>query len=181
MRGLRQYGGVQHAPSTIARLFGAFVLIAAFALAGLLLPGTAPARAGENTFVEVTPNSVQAGSRVNIRASCDNANGRQAEVTSDAFDRVYLRPDNGFLTGSVTVPGNKAAGDYSVHLRCDNGRTASTTLTVLNMDQPTKGPATGGGGTADRGTGSMLLLGGVATVTAMVIFGLFSSRRRAGS
>ncbi|WP_235944772.1 hypothetical protein [Verrucosispora sioxanthis] len=181
MRGLRQYGGVQHAPSTIARLFGAFVLIAAFALAGLLLPGTAPARAGENTFVEVTPNSVQAGSRVNIRASCDNANDRQAEVTSDAFDRVYLRPDNGFLTGSVTVPGNKAAGDYPVHLRCDNGRTASTTLTVLNMDQPTKGPATGGGGTADRGTGSMLLLGGVATVTAMVIFGLFSSRRRAGS
>ncbi|WBB54625.1 hypothetical protein [Verrucosispora sp. WMMD573] len=180
MRGPQPYGGVNRAPSTIARLFGAFVLIAAFALAGFVLPG-APARANENTFVEVTPNSVQAGSRVHIRASCDNANDRQAEVTSDAFDRVFLRPDNGFLTGSVTVPGNKAAGDYPVHLRCDNDRTASTTLTVLNMEQPTKGPATGGGGTADGGTGSMLLLGGVATVAAAVVFGLLSSRRRAGS
>ncbi|WP_230414895.1 hypothetical protein [Micromonospora tarapacensis] len=176
MRGLRPYGGLLHAPSTIVRLLGAFALIGAF-----VLVGAAPARAGENTFVEVTPNSVQAGSRVHIRASCDNANDRQAEVTSDAFDRVFLRPDNGLLTGSVTVPGNKAAGDYPVHLRCDNDRTASTSLTVLNMDQPTKGPATGGGGTASRSTGSMLLLGGAATVAAAVVFGLVSSRRRAGS
>ena len=107
-----------------------------------------PARAGENTFVEVTPNSAQAGTRVNIRASCDNDNNRQAEVNSDAFGRVMLRPDNGFLTGAVTIPGNKAAGDYPVDLRCKNGSTASTTLTVLNMAQPSKGPATGGGGAA---------------------------------
>ncbi|GIJ80531.1 hypothetical protein SAMN05443287_11813 [Micromonospora phaseoli] len=176
MRGLRTHAGVLHSPSTVVRLLGAFVLIAAF-----VLIGAAPARAGENTFVEVTPNSVQAGSRVQIRASCDNANNRQAEVTSDAFNRVFLRPDNGLLTGSVTVPGNKPAGDYPVHLRCDNDQTASTTLSVLNMDQPTKGPATGGGGTASRSTGSMLLLGGAATVAAMVVFGLVSSRRRTGS
>ncbi|BCJ60673.1 hypothetical protein [Micromonospora endophytica] len=176
MRGLRQCSGVLHASSAIVRLLGAIALIAAF-----VLFGAAPARAGENTFVEVTPNSVQAGARVHIRASCDNANNRQAEVTSDAFNRVFLRPDNGFLTGDVTIPGNKAAGDYPVHLRCNNGQTASTTLTVLNMNQPTKGPATGGGGTAGRSTGSVLLLGGAATVAAAVAFGLLSSRRRAGS
>ncbi|GIJ27585.1 hypothetical protein Vqi01_27470 [Micromonospora qiuiae] len=176
MRDLRPYGGVLHASSAIVRLLGAFALIGAF-----VLIGAAPARAGDNTFIEVTPNSVQAGSRVHIRASCDNANNRQAEVTSDAFNRVFLRPDNGFLTGDATVPGNKAAGDYPVHLRCNNGRTASTNLNVLNMEQPTKGPATGGGGTAGRSMGSMLLLGGTATVAAAVVFGLFSSRRRAGS
>ncbi|MER5458812.1 hypothetical protein ABT008_28995 [Micromonospora sp. NPDC002389] len=170
MRGLLPY------PSTIVRLFGAFALIGAF-----VLVGAAPARAGENAFVEVTPNSVQAGSRVHLKASCDNANNRQAEVTSDAFRQVFLRPDNGFLTGDVTVPSDKQAGDYPVNLRCENGQTAHTTLTVLNMEQPTKGPATGGGGTADGGTGSMLLLGGAATVAAVVVFGLVSSRRRAGS
>ncbi|MEV6695452.1 hypothetical protein AB0M35_28695 [Micromonospora sp. NPDC051196] len=176
MRGLRPYGGVLHAPSTIVRLLGAFALIGAF-----VLIGAAPARAGENTFIEVTPNSVQAGSRVHLRASCDNANNRQAEVDSEAFNRVFLRPDNGFLTGDVTVPGDKAPGDYPVHLRCNNGQTASTTLTVLNMQQPTKGPATGGGGTAGPGTGSTLLLGGAAVVAAAVVFGLISSRRRTGS
>lgn len=175
MRGLRPYGGVLHAPSTIVRLLAVFVLIGAF-----VLVGAAPARAGENTFIEVTPNTVQAGSRVHLRASCDNANNRQAEVTSEAFNRVVLRPDNGFLTGDATVPGNKPAGEFPVNLKCSNGQTASTTLTVLNMEQPTKGPATGGGGTAGRSTGSILLLSGAGAVAAAVVFGLVSSRRRTG-
>ncbi|MFI7605614.1 hypothetical protein ACIBTV_10855 [Micromonospora sp. NPDC049366] len=176
MRGLRPDGGVFPAPSTIIRLLWAFALIAAF-----VLVGAAPARAGENTFVEVTPNSVQAGSRIHIRAGCDNDNNREAEVTSDAFNRVFLRPDNGFLTGSATVPSDRAPGDYPVNLRCKNGNTATTTLTVLNMAQPSKGPATGGGGTAmGRGTGSLLLIGGVAAVAAAVALGMAGSRRRTG-
>ncbi|WP_175440245.1 hypothetical protein [Micromonospora nigra] len=146
----------------------------------LVLAGAAPVRAGDETFIEVTPNSAQAGTRVNLRASCDNVNDKQAEVTSEAFDRVFLRPENGFLTGSVTIPGDRPAGSYPVNLRCDNGNTDSTTLTVLNMEQPSKGPATGGGGTAG-GTGSVLLLGGAGLVVATVVFGLVSSRRRAGT
>ncbi|MFI6266242.1 hypothetical protein [Micromonospora sp. NPDC051006] len=177
MRGLRPDGGVFPAPSTIFRLLGAFALIAAFVLAG-----AGPARAGENTFIEVTPSSVQAGGRVQLRASCDNDNNRQAEVQSDAFNRVTLRPDNGFLTGSATVPGDKQPGDYPVNLRCQNGNTATTTLTVLNMAQPSKGPATGGGGTAvGRGTGSLLLIGGVVVVAAAVALGMAGGRRRTGS
>ncbi|WP_371685896.1 hypothetical protein [Micromonospora sp. MW-13] len=155
-----------------------FGLVGAFVLATV-----APARAGENTFVEVTPNSVQAGSRVSIRASCDNDNNRQADVQSDAFGRVVLRPDNGFLTGTVTVPGNKQPGDYPVELRCRNGGTATTTLNVLNMAQPSKGPNTGGGGTAggDRGAGSLLLVGGLAVAAVAAGFGAFGSRRRTGT
>ncbi|MDM4720401.1 hypothetical protein QTQ03_12745 [Micromonospora sp. WMMA1363] len=171
MRGLRPAGGVERAPSRFVRLLGAFALIAVF-----VLLGAAPARAGENTFVEVTPNPAQAGTRVSIRAGCDNANNRQATAHSDAFGRVVLRPDNGFLSGQVTIPGSKNPGDYAVDLRCDNGKTATTTLTVLNMQQPTKGPATGGGGTAS-GAGSVLLIGGVAAVALAVAFGFFGNRR----
>ncbi|WP_167947178.1 hypothetical protein [Micromonospora profundi] len=152
-------------------LVGAFVLLS-----------VAPARAGENTFIEVTPNSVQAGSRVSIKASCDNNNDRQANVHSDAFGHVMLRPDNGFLKGEVTVPANKQPGDYPADLKCQNNQTASTMLTVLNMASPSKGPATGGGGTAGgRGTGSMLVLGGVAVVGVAVALGMAGSRRRTGA
>ncbi|RZU77711.1 hypothetical protein EV384_6451 [Micromonospora kangleipakensis] len=167
MRGLVSHRALS-AVLTVLGLVGALVLMVA-----------TPARAGENTFVEVTPNPAQAGTRVSIRASCGNDNNRQAEVNSDAFGRVMLRPDNGFLTGAVTIPGNKQPGDYPVDLRCSNGNTASTVLTVLNMAQPSKGPATGGGGTATgRGAGSLLLVGGLAAVA--VVAGL-SARRRAGS
>ncbi|HEY0698564.1 MAG TPA: hypothetical protein VGD43_12230, partial [Micromonospora sp.] len=69
-------------------------------LASALL-GAGPAVAG-NTFVEVTPNTAEPGSQVNLRANCADGNNRQAMVQSDAFGRVVLRPDNGFLTGRVT-------------------------------------------------------------------------------
>ncbi|MEU1751557.1 hypothetical protein ABZ436_02690 [Micromonospora matsumotoense] len=168
MRGLTLHRRAIHAVLTMFALVGAFVLMTA-----------TPARAGENTFVEVTPNSAQAGTRVTVRANCDNANNQQATVHSDAFGRVVLRPDNGFLTGAVTIPGNKQAGDYPVDLRCANGNTASAMLTVLNMAQPSKGPATGGGGTAgDRGPGSLLLVGGLAVVAVVAGLGVFGGNRR---
>ncbi|MEU4568309.1 hypothetical protein [Micromonospora sp. NPDC023956] len=173
------------------------------ALVGVfVLAARTPAYAGENVFVEVRPSTVQAGSRVDLRASCDRNNDRQAEVTSDAFGRVVLRPhdqrwggnapnsdapdanraDSGFLTGAVTVPPGTAPGDYPVELRCPNGNRASTVLTVLNMSQPSKGPATGGGGTAGgRGMGSLLLAGGLVTAAVVAGLGLFGSRRRPGS
>ncbi|MEV7331070.1 hypothetical protein [Micromonospora sp. NPDC093244] len=171
MQGIRTINRALSSALTLVGLVAAFVLMT-----------VTPARAGENTFVEVTPNSVPAGSRVTIRASCDNNNERQANVHSDAFGHVMLRSDNGFLKGEVTVPGNKEPGDYPVDLRCQNGQTASTMLTVLNMASPSKGPATGGGGTAGgRGTGSLLVLGGVALVATAVALGMAGGRRRAGA
>jgi hypothetical protein len=166
-----------------------------------VLAARTPAQAGENVFVEVNPSTVQAGNRVNLRASCDARNDQQAEVTSDAFGRVVLRPtdgrsgtgpddnggadraDNGFLTGAVTVPGSIQPGDYPVDLRCANGNRASTVLTVLNMSQPSKGPATGGGGTAGgRGAGPLLLVGGLVAVAVVAGLGVLGGRpRRPGS
>ncbi|MFG1950986.1 hypothetical protein [Micromonospora sp. NPDC048830] len=171
MRGLTVSPRVLSAALTVLGLVGAFVLATA-----------APARAGQNTFVEVTPNSAQAGTRVSIRASCDNDNRRQAEVRSDAFGRVVVRPDNGFLTGTVTIPASKEPGDFPVDLRCPNGNTAQTTLTVLNMTQPSKGPNTGLGGTSGgRGTAALLLVGGLAVAAVAAGFGAFGGRGRTGT
>ena len=84
MRGLTLHRRAIHAVLAMFALVGAFVLMTA-----------PPARAGENTFVEVTPNSAQAGTRLTVRANCDNANNQQATVHSDAFGRVVLRPEAG--------------------------------------------------------------------------------------
>ncbi|MEU7846689.1 hypothetical protein AB0B74_12005 [Micromonospora parva] len=172
MQGIRTINRALSSVLTLVGLVGAFVLLS-----------VAPARAGENVFVEVTPNSAQAGSRVSIKASCDNDNNnRQSNVHSDAFGNVMLKPDRGFLTGQVTIPRDKPAGDYPVDLRCENGQTSSTTLTVLNMASPSKGPATGGGGMAGgRGTGSLLVLGGVALVATAIGLGMAGGRRRSGA
>ncbi|MET8090350.1 hypothetical protein [Micromonospora sp. NPDC005220] len=175
MQGIRTINRALSSVLTLIGLVGAFVLLS-----------VAPARAGENTFVEVSANSTQAGSRVSIKAGCgndnNNNNNRQSSVHSDAFGSVTLKPDRGFLTGQASIPRDKPAGDYPVDLRCDNGQTASTTLTVLNMASPSKGPATGGGGMAGgRGTGSLLVLGGVVLVATAIVLGMAGGRRRSGA
>jgi hypothetical protein len=159
-------------PAVAARTAGARA-------AGVPRAVAAPLAAG-NTFVEVNPNTAEAGSRVNIRASCDDGNNRQANVQSDAFGRVMLRPDNGFLTGAVTIPGSKPPGTYGVNLTCQNNNTANTTLTVVNMSKPSQGPATGGGGTAGGGARPMVLAGGLAAIVVGVGVGLVARHRRTG-
>lgn len=166
MRGLTSVGRM------VAATTGALILAAA-----MLLVGASPVRAGQNTFVEVTPNTAEPGSRVTIRASCDDGNNRQANVQSDAFGRVLLRPDNGFLTGAATIPGNKAPGQFAVNLTCSNNNTATTTLTVVNMSKPSQGPNTGGGGTAGGGMGTLVIAGGLAVVVLGAGFGLRGLRR----
>ena len=125
----------------------------------------------------MTPNSAQAGSRVNMRASCDNNNNRQADVHSDAFGRVMLRPDNGFLTGSVTIPGNKAAGDYPVDLRCQNSNTATH-----HPDRAEHGAAQQGAGDRWRrhrrraATARCCCSAGVAAVALVAAFGAYRAQ-----
>jgi len=177
----RSAGTAARSAGTAGRLAGTAVAAVTLALVGVLATA-APVRA-ENTFVEVTPNTAQAGARVSIRASCDTGNNSQANVESEAFGRVVVRPDNGFLTGSVTIPNNKVPGQYGVNLRCPNGSTATTTLSVVNMSKPTQGPATGAGGTAGGGGGGLVFAGAVAAVAAvgaLWLVGVRRGRARAG-
>ncbi|HEX2773624.1 MAG TPA: hypothetical protein VHN18_14505 [Micromonosporaceae bacterium] len=154
----------------------------------VLLAGPAYAT---NVFVQVDPSTAPAGSRINVSANCDDPTDRQAIVQSDAFgrlvvmrneDRILSSPSpnggDGVLTGSVVIPGSKAAGDYPVTLECENGNTATTTLTVVNMGQPTRGPATGGGGTAGVGVGPLILAGGITLIALGAGLGLVGVRRR---
>ncbi|MFY1636825.1 hypothetical protein ACN27F_26700 [Solwaraspora sp. WMMB335] len=141
---------------------------------------TAPAYAGD-TYVEADPSTVHAGGRVAIRASCGDDNRSQATVESDAFGRLIVTPDQGILTGAVTVPGSKRPGRYPADLQCQNGNTATTTLTVTSTAHPTRGPDAGGGGTASASTGTggpMFLVGGIAAIGVGVGIGLLALRRR---
>ena len=128
-------------------------------------------------FVETNPSTVRAGDEIGLRASCDD-NLKEATVTAPPFGTVTVAPEFGFLTATARVPANIRAGSYRVDLRCPDGRTASSTMHVVTRVEPTRGPATGGGGTAPGRTASVLLGGGAAAVLAGLALAVVSARRR---
>jgi hypothetical protein len=152
--------------------------VAALALAfPVVLLGSSPAHAAA-VFVESNPSTVPAGDEIGLRASCDD-NLRAAVVTADPFGRVTVSPRYGFLTATVRVPATTKAGDFRVRLRCPDGASATTTLHVVARDRPTRGPATGGGGTAGTaGTVPVLIGGGFAAMAAGLVLGVLALRRR---
>ncbi|MEV0732983.1 hypothetical protein [Polymorphospora sp. NPDC050346] len=161
----------------VSRTRTALAVTVATVCAVLLLG--APAALAQTVRIDLNPPTVQAGNRVGITASCgDNLN--QARVESDAFGQVILQPENGVLTGAVTVPGSKAPGNYNVHLTCANGSTADTNLNVINQTRPTQGPAAGGGGMAGGLDGRTVLIGGLATLALGAGLALATARRRRG-
>ncbi|NIL61372.1 hypothetical protein [Salinispora arenicola] len=133
-----------------------------------------------NVFVEVNPSTVKAGYLVEIRASCRD-NSIPAVVWSDAFGRVQVRPSNGLLTATPKVRERTQPGSYRVKLECRGGETASTMLQVVKSVRPSRGPATGFGGSAGDVVGGLLLPVGIAlTVTGLVVW-LVSVRRFRGA
>ncbi|WP_433134278.1 hypothetical protein ACQPWW_11455 [Micromonospora sp. CA-240977] len=135
-------------------------------------PGGAPQPTpAVDIFVEVSPSTVQPGYLVGIRASCrDNSVG--ATVVSDAFGAIGVQPQHGLLTAAPMVRERTRPGNYRVKLECRDGETASTMLQVVKKipAQPSRGPATGFGGSANGVTGKLLLPGGAAlTVTGLVL------------
>ncbi|MEU8170056.1 hypothetical protein AB0B97_26530 [Micromonospora sp. NPDC049004] len=135
-------------------------------------PGGAPQPGPVDVFVEVSPSTVQPGYLVGIRASCrDNSVG--ATVVSDAFGAVGVQPQRGVLTAAPMVRERTRPGNYRVKLECRDGETASTMLQVVKKvpsPQPSRGPATGFGGTSGGMTGKLLLPGGAAlTITGLIL------------
>lgn len=142
-----------------------------------LLVAPAPARA-DGAWVEVNPSSIQAGYRVGIRGSCQE-NLNDAVAKSEAFGEVKMAPANGFVVSAVSIPADANPRGYTVKLFCANGSTATTTMYVIGMEHPSKGPATGGGGTATSATGPLILTGGgLAALAAGAGLGLLALRRR---
>jgi hypothetical protein len=156
------------------RLMRAFTVAAALAVVGILA-APAPAYA-DGAWVEVNPSSIQAGYRVGIRGSCQE-NLNDATAKSDVFGEVKMAPEHGFVVAAVTIPAEAKPRGYTVKLSCANGSTATTTMYVLTMDHPTKGPATGAGGTAPTiPTAPVALAAGISAIAAGL--GLLALRRR---
>ncbi|WP_433287005.1 hypothetical protein [Micromonospora sp. CA-244673] len=139
-------------------------------------PGPQPSP-GDLIFVEVTPSTVEAGFLVGIRASCRD-NSVPATVVSDAFGRIQVQPQRGLLTASPMVRERTRPGNYRVKLECPGGQTASTMLQVVKRVQPSRGPATGFGGTAGSGLGGLLVPVGLALTVAGAVVGVAASRRQ---
>ncbi|HEY0003056.1 MAG TPA: hypothetical protein VGB74_21565 [Actinoplanes sp.] len=146
-------------------------------LFGPILLLTGPASAAAAIFVETSPSTVPAGDKVGLRASCDD-NLKSATVSSALFGAVTVAPQYGFLTATARVPDGTRAGDYRVDLRCPDGKTASSTLHVVVKVTPTRGPATGGGGTAPGRNAPVLIGTGLAVLGAGAALGVLSLRRR---
>jgi hypothetical protein len=151
--------------------------LAALTLAlATVLSGAAPAQAAA-VFVETNPSTVPVGDEIGLRASCTD-NLAAAQVTSDPFGTVEVEPSFGFLTATTRIPAGTKPGDYQVNLRCPDGQTARSTLHVVAKVTPTRGPATGFGGSAPGGSAPMLIGGGLAAIVAGLALAFVSLRRR---
>ena len=90
-------------------------------------------------WIEVTPETVDAGSFVALRADCGD-NSVPATVTSEAFGTVTMRPFVNMLTAEVDIPARTKEGGYDVNLACRSGSTATASLWVGN-NGPTAEPS----------------------------------------
>lgn len=144
-------------------------------LLGVSALSAAPARAAA-VFVETNPSTARAGDEIGVRASCTD-NLQPATVTADPLGEVAVRPNFGFLTATARVPATTKPGDYRVSLRCPDGQTATADLHVVARVEPARGPATGGGGTADR-SAPVLIGGGSAAILAGLVLAFVALRRR---
>jgi hypothetical protein len=123
-------------------------------------------------WVEVTPETVDAGSFVALRADCGD-NSVPATVTSNAFGTATVQPDLNLLTAKVEVPSQTKKGAYEVKLACRSGSIATTSM----------GPHTGGGFLANRGRSGLAgpevwLIGGAGALAAAGALGAITVRRR---
>ncbi|WP_446219659.1 hypothetical protein [Micromonospora sp. IBHARD004] len=159
-----------------APLVGAVPALAAPVPVAEPAPGQSSPPPGEVIFVEVTPSTVEPGFLVGIRASCRD-NSVPATVVSDAFGRVQVQPQRGLLTASPMVNERTRPGNYRVKLECPSGQTASTMLQVVKRVAPSRGPATGFGGSAGVGLGGLLVPMGLALTLAGAAVGVVASRR----
>ena len=135
--------------------------------------------------IDVTPQSVDAGSFVALRADCGD-NSVPGTVTSRAFGTVTVEPFLNMLKAEVEVPARTSEGMYDVNLFCANGTTATASLRVGSKGptaEPSMGPHTGGGFLANRGrnglTGPVIwLVGGAGALVAAGALGGITVRRR---
>jgi hypothetical protein len=148
----------------------------ALIMALTVLPGSA-AQAATTVFVELNPSTVPAGDEVSVRASCDD-NLKAATISGEPIGSVPVKPEFGFLTATAKVPPDHAAGTFKITLTCPDGKTASASMYVVAKVEPSRGPATGGGGTAPERVATLLVGVGLTVMVAGLGLAVLSVRRR---
>jgi hypothetical protein len=147
--------------------------------------GQPRAASAADVSIEVTPETVDAGSFVALRADCGD-NSVPATVTSKAFGTVTVEPFVDMLKAEVDIPAQTKEGRYDVNLVCRSGSTASASLWVGSKGptaEPSMGPHTGGGFLANRGRSGLpgpeiWLIGGAGALIAAGALGAITVRRR---
>jgi hypothetical protein len=142
----------------------------------ILFLDAAPAQAAA-VFVETNPSTVRAGDEIGVRASCTD-NLTAASVTGSPFGKVTVQPRFGFLTATTRIPTTTRVGTYKIVLTCPDGKITSSSLHVVARVEPTRGPATGGGGTATGRSAPMLIGGGLTAIVVGVALAVASFLRR---
>lgn len=156
----------------------------ALALIGGVTAKAAPeavAQRAKAIAVYVSPSTATPGTQLRITAFCGS--GQSASASSDlpGMPGVNLTPGYGGVSGVTEVPWDTRTGKYTITVVCGNADNGNTTLWVVDKGVPSKGPHTGGGGTAagnDSGVqgGTITVVGGVVAMTAGL--GLLLVRRR---
>ena len=157
-----------------------------------LTPAHAQSDPSAGAWVEAHPDPVEPGGQVIVIGGCGDVNV-DAVFESLAFAGARkvdgeIDHNTGQATAHVRIPRGLRPNTYNINLFCAGTEQASTTLTVTeggskgdHKSPPTKGPRTGGGGTAgDRGgPGAPLLTvaGGVAAAAGLAL--LLARWRRA--
>jgi hypothetical protein len=142
----------------------------------VLVLDAGPAQAAA-VFVEANPSTARAGDQITLRASCTE-NIKAATVTGNPFGKVTVQPQYGFLTAAVRIPTTTKVGDYPIELSCPDGKKATGTLHVVARVEPSRGPATGGGGTAPGKSAPMLIGGGLTAIVVGAALAVASVLRR---
>jgi hypothetical protein len=138
---------------------------------------TATPASAASIFVETNPSTARAGDEIGVRARCSE-NLKAATVTSAPLGKLTVSPRYGFLTTTTTVPRTTKPGDYLVSLACPDGKIATSILHVVAKVEPSRGPATGGGGTAPGRTAPVFIGGGLAAIVGGLALAVVSRRRR---
>ncbi|MER5882362.1 hypothetical protein ABT160_00875 [Streptomyces sp. NPDC001941] len=161
---------------TTARLLTGTAL-SATALGAFLAP---VAYAGDYDALEVYPSSAAPGTTVTVNTTACGSNGHgvgDARALGAGDFQLASSTHKEVVVGQFTIPHGAAPGRYEIAVACDNGKTASGSLTVEQGGGPHGHVKTGIGGSVGPDTTQIAV--GAAVLAAAAVGGTWVLRRRA--
>lgn len=166
---------------TTARLLTGTALAAT--TLGVSLVASTAAFAGDRGELDLYPSTSAPGATVTVNTTACGKDGHgKGDAGSLGAGEFRLRPGDykDIVVGQFRVPENTRAGNYSVFVRCENGREARGELTVEHhreQQQPSGHVRTGVGGSV--GPDTTQIAAGAAILAAAAVGGTWLLRRRA--